>query len=395
MWHDRWSWLDADNTTDDHPQSRRNNDNSIDRHWGTGLEAPSADLENAYRLASVPKRLPPATTWQERVSRWSHIRRTPVFLERAEVRAGRRGEQVTRRWIGQQLRTNMGTVFGGKRVPRDMTAASMGRYEIDLVVVTPRRVVALETKNWSGRLRLDDGRWVHERRDGTVKVFGDLIAHNRNKLRALRDYLAQSGISLPLARFHQALIFDNPNLNLDARIAAHPAVIEGRDVGLLFGRPTGSMAYTLARIIERCAGSDGAQVWAEHVLDIITPGQKQAVCAALSRLRTWDTLTLRGGRVLQGDLYWLRVGDETFDAASLAPATTVDLCWRRDIWGLVPILLADGAFGRMGDALLADSAGGRRGERVLDVDDCLYFHEVGQPQPSVITLSAVDRIQVG
>src|SRR5690349_13435166 len=64
------------------------------------------------------------------------------FTERPEVAAGRRGEQNTRRWVGKHLSTNFGAVFGGKRVPRDMKAASMGRYEIDLVVVTPRRVVA-------------------------------------------------------------------------------------------------------------------------------------------------------------------------------------------------------------------------------------------------------------
>jgi len=368
---------------------------SMKGDWGTGLGATETVSDTSYRLPGLPERLPTALTWQHRLERWSCVRRVPVYAEKEEVRAGRRGEQITRRWIGQHLKTGLGTVFGGKRVPREPGAASLGRYEIDLIVVTPRRIVALETKNWSGRLRVEGERWVHERRDGTVKVFGDLIAHNRNKLRALHDYFAHCGIALPEARFHQALIFDNPNLDLDARLAAHPAVIEGREVGLLFGKPVGSMTYTLGRIIERCVGDDGARLWAEHVLDIITPTQKQAACDALSRLRTWDMLTLRGGRVVQGDLLWLRVGDKVIKADMLARESRTDLRWRRDLSGLLAILLADGAVGRTGGSHFACMGGERHGAQVLGVDDCLFFHEVGQPKPSVIALTAVDCIHTG
>jgi len=363
---------------------------SVSKAWGTGLDEPSTDLDTAYRLPGLPKRLPAAQTWQERLERWSHVRRTPLFLEKAEVTAGRRGEMATRRWLGLHLKTNFGTIFGGKRVPRDVGAASMGRYEIDLIVVTPRRVVALETKNWSGRLRLEGSRWVHERRDGTVNEFDDLITHNRNKLRCLRDYLTHRGVPLPPARFHHAVIFDNPNLDIDHRLAEHPAVIVGRDVGLLLGRPVGTMTHTLNRIIQRCVGADGAKLWAEHLLDVITPGQQRAACAALAELRTWDTLTLSGGRVLQGDLHSLRIGDRTLHAADLSRGSELALHWRRDVWGLCLILASRGAPGRAVGTVCA-----RRGTVPLDISDCAHFHEVGQTRPSVIALSAVNHIRIG
>lgn len=366
----------------------------VSKTWGTGLDEPDhTDLETAYRLPSPPKRLSPAATWQERLERWSLVRRTPLFPEHAEVRAGRRGELTTRRWLGQHLKTKSGTIFGGKRVPRDVSAASMGRYEIDLIAVTPRRVVALETKNWSGRLRVEGSRWVHERRDGTVKEFDDLISYNRNKLRALRDYLAHCGVSLPAVRFHHAVIFDNPNLDLDGRLAEHPAVIVGRDVGLLLGRPTGTMTYTLTRVLERCVGNEGARLCAEHLLDVITPRQKQAVCAALAQLRTWDTVTLRGGRILQGDVLCLRIAGQAVSASLLARDSATELRWRRGAWGLC-VMLATGA--PPGRAVGSGIASAERPEPVaLDVDDWLCFHEVGQERPSFIALSSVDHIRIG
>jgi Nuclease-related domain len=183
---------------------------------GTGLE-PLPCADTGYRLPAVPERLTPATLMRERLRRWSLVHRAPSFAELAEVRAGRLGEQNTQRWTRRHLTMTIGTVFGGKRVPRDASAASMGRYEIDLLVITPRRVVALETKNWSGRLHLDGDRWVHERFGGEVRVYEDLIAYNRNKLFAVREYLRHCGVSLPPERFHQALIFDNPRLKLDPR----------------------------------------------------------------------------------------------------------------------------------------------------------------------------------
>src|SRR5438067_2419744 len=140
---------------------------TLNNHWTTGLTAPVPDFDDSYCLPGVPVCISAAQDWRQRLERWAEVRRASSFAERPEVAAGRRGELNTRRWVGQHLKTRFGAVFGGKRVPRDMRAASMGRYEIDLVVVTPRRVVALETKNWSGRLRLDGERWVHERRDGT------------------------------------------------------------------------------------------------------------------------------------------------------------------------------------------------------------------------------------
>src|SRR5438067_8780523 len=141
---------------------------TLNSNWSTGLEEAGPDSDDAYCLPGVPVCLPPPRDWRQRLERWAEVRRDPSFAERPEVAAGRRGELNTRRWVGQHLKTRLGAVFGGKRVPRDMKAASMGRYEIDLVVVTPRRVVALETKNWSGRLRLDGERWVHERREVAV-----------------------------------------------------------------------------------------------------------------------------------------------------------------------------------------------------------------------------------
>jgi Nuclease-related domain len=361
---------------------------------GTGLE-PLLCAETRYRLPAVPERLPPATLMRERLRRWSLVHRAPSFAELREVRAGRLGEQKTQRWTRRHLTMTIGTVYGGKRVPRDASAAAMGRYEIDLLVITPRRVVALETKNWSGRLRLDGDQWVHERFGGEVRVYEDLIAYNRNKLVAVREYLRHCGVSLPPGRFHQALIFDNPRLKLDPRLAAHPAVISGPEVGVVVGQPIGSMRATLGRIIERCASAQNAQAVSEHLLDMMAPSQRDAACAAVAKLRTWDLVTLRGGRVLQGDLLWLRQGQGTIGASQFERDRVMSLRWRRGCSDLWSVLMPSGVRGRTYGALIGRQSSWWQPSTPIDVDDCLCFHEVGEVKPSVIALTSVERIQIG
>jgi Nuclease-related domain len=101
----------------------------------------------------------------------------------------------------------------------------MGRYELDLLVITPRRVVNLEIKNWSGKLRVQRDQWVQQRRDGSEFAHDNLLSYNRDKLLAVRRYLQHSGVTLPVQRFHQAVVFDNPNLDLDPSLERHPAVL--------------------------------------------------------------------------------------------------------------------------------------------------------------------------
>jgi hypothetical protein len=85
-------------------------------------------------------------------------------------------------------------------------------------------VVLLEVKNWSGELRQTGDRWVQVQRMGVEVHHPNLLAHNREKLRALHRHLVECGVHIPPPCFHQGAVFVNPRLAIDAEIADHPGV---------------------------------------------------------------------------------------------------------------------------------------------------------------------------
>jgi Nuclease-related domain len=363
---------------------------------GTGLQ--TASDHASYTLPGIPERLPPAASWRDRLTRWGLVRRTPKWPERPEVAGGERSERRVRALLKVHQSTTYGSIFGGKRVPRDMQAAAMGRFEIDLVVLTPRRVVALEVKNWSGRLRIDPQnpqRWIQDKRDGTSRSFDDPVAYNRDKLAALRSYLQHRGIDLPVQRFHQAVVLDNPWLLVDDSITRHPAVIVDKQLDVAVGKGTGISTVALAGLIQRFAKEEDAKLLTHEMLDVMTPAQKEAARTAISQLRTWDCLQLRGGRVLRGDLLWLRIGDQRLAATEFEPGAELAMRWCRDDTGWITVMLAGMAPGRAFGSALKGRIATRFGSVGVHVDDCVYFHEVGQAQPQAIALHAIDQVRVG
>ena len=77
---------------------------------------------------------------------WREMMLVRPHAELPEVLAGARGELSLRRVMGRHQASRFGHSFGGKRGPRDPTHPTAGRYEIDLIVVTPRRIAIVEVK---------------------------------------------------------------------------------------------------------------------------------------------------------------------------------------------------------------------------------------------------------
>ena len=273
-------------------------------------------------------------------------------------------------------------------MPRDPANPAAGRYEIDLVVVTPRRIAIIEVKHWSGTLRLDGEQWVYQRRSGEVRAFDNLVAHNDSKVRAMHQHLQAAGLDVPRERFSQLVVFTHPRLDLDERLAAHPNVVTLYDLqvnGSRFGRGVSGSELLLAKLIERCAKPETASKLTDGLLEMMTPATTAKIAEVVGRLRTWDVVRLHGGRELIGDLLWVRAGGRRTDA--LAAGRTASLhWWRGKLWGLVP-LVGLAPFGRMRGDLLPTSA--------VRMDDCVYFHEVGRPRPSVLALPHVDELRTG
>ena len=136
-----------------------------DSSTGTGLVDPASNT--TYRMGAIPLLPAPTASLAERARLWRLLRDSPWFEEDGKIFAARRSERAAKRLVSLHHSTNFGHIFSNTRVPRDPTASAMGRYELDLLVITPRRVVNLEIKNWSGKLRVQRDQWVQQRRDGS------------------------------------------------------------------------------------------------------------------------------------------------------------------------------------------------------------------------------------
>jgi len=353
----------------------------------TNLPARDTEPED-FRLPGVPELRPADDSWERRLGDWRELMSVRPQSELPEVLAGARGELALRRVMGRHQSSRFGHLFGGKRVPRDPSHPSAGRYEIDLLVVTPRRIAIVEVKHWSGRLRLDGERWLYQRRSGEEQVFDSLVAHNLAKVGALRRYFGAQGLDLPAARFSQLVVFSHPRLELDERLARDPGVVTLYDLqtsGSRLGRGVSGFEFIMAKLIERCAKLPTAGTLTEGLYDMLTPGTTAAIAEAVKRLRTWDVLQLHGGRELIGDLLWVRMGGQRFDDLSAGRKATLRW-WRGKLLGLVP-LIGKAPFGKLGGDLLA--------AHPIGVDDCVCFHEAGRVRPSIIALPYVDELRTG
>jgi hypothetical protein len=366
---------------------------NIDTPTTTGLIDRPAGPD--YRLGAIPLAPERFSTWPERLAQWRALRDSPLYLEDGRAQAARGAERHAKRRLSVHHATQYGHVFSNKRIPRDVAAAAMGRFEADLIALTPRRVVVLEVKNWSGQLKVAGDRWVQVQRSGAEVTHPNLLAHNREKLRALHRYLAHAGVNIAAVRFHQAVIFANPRLEIDPSIADHPAVLCMDDVGDVLGGGTSLGRHVAARLVQLLTDAETNATLAENLLKVIAPAEVAAATAAIKGLRTWDRLTLRGGRELQGDIIWLRLTGNQAPAAALKPGGTASLEWRRGVIGGIQWVLRNRRAGTLRGDIFWDQHLVPGRQVPLDADDCVYFHEPGEPKPSIIALSHVERVQIG
>jgi serine/threonine protein kinase len=105
-------------------------------------------------------------------------------------------------------------------------------HEADALVVTPKGVYLIEIKSWSGKVTGDQGTWVQQRTDGSVKSYGNPARLNMTKVRSLASLLKNNWIAAPGAErvpYIESLVwFSNPSLSvaLPPELRSHVAIAD-------------------------------------------------------------------------------------------------------------------------------------------------------------------------
>ena len=357
---------------------------------GPSLLSPRFEVIEPYRLPGIPQRPVYPNEHLRRLREWQHLRATPAYPELDHVRAGSNSERSLHHLLAFHESTRQGDIYRGKRVPRDAGDARAGRYEIDLVLITPRQIRAIEVKGWSGSLTLQGKDWVQTRRGaGGVINHGDVLSRQSHKLEALRRHLGLHGIDVDGRRLQSAVVLENNHLNVDPAVRELPNVMVPDQLMAChdeWGNPS-NLQFVAARIIEFFATRDEARVLVDGSLDMMTPGMFKAAKATIEALRTWDKVTLHGGRQLGGDLLWLQLGSQRLRPVGWPRDFEIAMNWKRHrLKSLLAYVLRQ-PLGRAGRGPIAG--------RALSPHDHLLFHEAGQRKPSVIALRDVEWLTMG
>ncbi len=309
------------------------------------------------------------------------------------IAAGRGAEAALRGLMRDSHALKSARIFHSKRVPKVMGRASGrlpgggGRFEIDLIVVTPRQLTAIEIKNWSGELRVENGRWLQKRRNGEDLDHGDVLALNSQKLDVLTAFLAAKSLRAPPLLSSRVMLW-NKNLQLAPMLRDHPAVIERHALdGYLAEQhaPRFGARFLNAVMSLLLDGEAGAK--SPKRIRPLGRWKMRKLHNALDRLSGFDHIELVGGRVLAGDLLSLQT-----------KAGAVRLRKALKSGEVVNVLCKRGALGSFLTALFGANPirlGGKMRRVKVEIADTVLFHAAGQPQPEPVPLVQINRLVWG
>jgi hypothetical protein len=122
--------------------------------------------------------------------------------------AGRLGEDR----VVEALRTLLDqrwTIFRSLRLPD-------GRGDVDIVLVGPAGVWAIEVKAFRPTIRYADGQWEYQTKKGWKKLRTDPGAQVRRNAMRTRDYLQRKGINITFVEPVIALATEQPPANVES-----------------------------------------------------------------------------------------------------------------------------------------------------------------------------------
>ena len=324
----------------------------------------------------------------KRLETWREIVSARRELELKEVAAGRDAEQALRSMVTNHLTWKTASIFHSKRVPRNIQSRGKGRYEIDLIVISPKQISAIEIKNWSGRLRIDGERWVQERRNGNEISHENPLAKNKDKLDCLCSLLESRNIRVPNARVCR-VIFWNKNLSVPLEVAKRDEIVMNHELERFLGnqKATGFAERFLISVLELCLDQEASMIAADGFFKAVPSRDYSSAVQAITSLETFDKIELLGGRVLSGDLLELRFGQYQRQLKSISSGSDIKvLCTRNKVVLFFSALIGSSPLISLSQPFSTIP---------ISPSDKILFHQAGEPKPEEIEIGRIVRMVRG
>lgn len=318
-----------------------------------------------------------------RLKEWKLIQKVLPDAEEEEVLAGDAAEQFLMEIVEGQLSFKGCHLFASKRIPSKQLRR---RFEVDLIVLTPKHMHIFEVKNWSGELVSNRDKWIQIRRSGEEIEHANLVEYNSDKANLLIDYLFDRRIEIPADFVRQKVIFMNPRLRIDSYIEDNPDVLTRHKLDTYLGsqKRFGSKERLAHTLIKWCLDTESAELVINGYFSSILIEKHDEISKKLGQLGTWDKIKLYGGKCLRGDILRINIGAGQYPIEDLRRGVWSQVAWNRSkLLGLLQAIFRDSTLGTL-----------RSEGKCIPVttSDSILFHCAGQPAPVLVEMVAVDAI---
>lgn len=262
-----------------------------------------------------------------------------------------------------------------------------GHREVDVVALTSRAVVVMEIKNWSGSVDVEKrtGNWLQRRRStGCVVNHENPLLLIRMKADLIREHLERAGVSIPIVH---RLVLVNSNLeNIHTSIASAEEVV-------LWGNSTLQKRELLNDFAQSTARTVWESIAPAYFTGSITKDQWHKANQVLLSFPTWDTVTLHGGKVLNGDFKTLRVGgkEHCFQETPRCGSLLVFSHSRMYLTAAISNVVSGGPIALS----VTDSTGKLLEQLYLKPSDSVAFRVAGESYPATYSANEVQTIRIG
>lgn len=164
------------------------------------------------------------------------------------------------------------------------------RTEVDLVILTKRKLFVVEVKNWCGRVELDaDGSWCQLLKDGSVVKHPNAVEDTQERAALLESYISRRGLTLPPSSLQCKVVLVNPNCRAEEAILSKREVLSFDEWESFLAKETKKSTFEWLQLVR------------PKRKKVLASDLRQQLHAILSTAPTWDRLMLEGGCTVLGE----------------------------------------------------------------------------------------------